>query len=246
MINLISSFQDAEHLYLCMVPHARTHARTHDTTTRQTRQTSEEVVALLGIPARWRPSQLAGQHGSSFGGPRTALYRRGHPRGGGAPPTRLHPPVLPSSPSLLFCGVVLAAGAHHVVNCRDLKPNNFLIDKKGHLRLIDFGLSKEGARKNVLKTRRVSLRFDVASLKASHHSPEWVPTFHSFFSSWYHINQVRALTALVCVCVPRPTRWWGLPSTWPRRSWAWGWPTPRRRATTRPPIGGRSAFSSSR
>ncbi|ELR17437.1 Serine/threonine kinase [Acanthamoeba castellanii str. Neff] len=118
MINLISSFQDAEHLYLCM-------------------------------------EYLPG------GDLRNLLDNMGR--------------LSEDHARLYIAEVILAVEALHQLGYihRDLKPNNFLIDKKGHLRLIDFGLSKEGARKNVLKTRRVSLRFDVASLKASHHSPEW-------------------------------------------------------------------------
>ncbi len=195
MINLISSFQDAEHLYLCMVrivPRAR-----HQN---DTRETSEVICGSL------RNTCLVATFATCW--TTWVVFRR-----------TTHDSISPRSSSrwrrstnsatstgntLLRCGVtVLAAGAHHVVNGRDLKPNNFLIDKKGHLRLIDFGLSKEGARKNVLKTRRVSLRFDVASLKASHHSPEWVPTFHSFFSVWCHINQLSARSprcARACAC----------------------------------------------
>lgn len=32
---------------------------------------------------------------------------------------------------------------------RDLKPENILIHEDGHIRLTDFGLSKEGVRKNM-------------------------------------------------------------------------------------------------
>jgi len=36
---------------------------------------------------------------------------------------------------------------------RDLKPQNFMIEASGHLKLIDFGLSKEGASERVAKKR---------------------------------------------------------------------------------------------
>jgi serine/threonine protein kinase len=33
-------------------------------------------------------------------------------------------------------------GADGMAVCRDLKPENFLIDHRGHLKLTDFGLAK--------------------------------------------------------------------------------------------------------
>ena len=42
--------------------------------------------------------------------------------------------------------LVIALGHIHAhgVAYRDLKPENVLLDKEGHVQLIDFGLSKEG------------------------------------------------------------------------------------------------------
>lgn len=45
-----------------------------------------------------------------------------------------------------FAEMLLSVHALHELGYihRDLKPDNFMIDKRGHLKLIDFGLSKEG------------------------------------------------------------------------------------------------------
>lgn len=45
-----------------------------------------------------------------------------------------------------FCEILLAIEELHKRNVifRDLKPDNVVLDGSGHVRLIDFGLSKEG------------------------------------------------------------------------------------------------------
>lgn len=49
---------------------------------------------------------------------------------------------------LYMAEMVAAVHALHSIGYihRDLKPDNFLIDARGHLKLADFGLSKEGVR----------------------------------------------------------------------------------------------------
>lgn len=63
---------------------------------------------------------------------------------------RLHKRIHESTARLFICEIVLAIEELHRHNIifRDLKPENILLNSDGHIKLVDFGLSREGVKVN--------------------------------------------------------------------------------------------------
>jgi serine/threonine protein kinase len=93
-------------------------------------------LSYYGIPSWWRFDDYAYQVRYLLGGCHSLLHGRVRARHRSRPQTGFHPPVSSTGFYMDHLHYTYLEGGYS-----DIKPDNILIDKDGHIKLSDFGLS---------------------------------------------------------------------------------------------------------